>query len=85
MPGTRHLLHYLGYGDGPAERIEIVEAERHEVTHELHESEGPVYRFTSLLGLNDFRIDRFVARLQDDLDDCEFRITSEMPNGTLPK
>ena len=58
----------------PNERIEIVEAENHEVTYELHESEGTVYRFTNLLGLHGFRLDRMVARLQDDLTRRQFAI-----------
>ena len=39
----------MGYGDDPNERIEMVE---------LHESEGEVHRFTNLLGLHGFRLDR---------------------------
>ena len=44
-----HHAPLVGYGDDPNEHIEIVEAENHEVTYELHESEGTVYRFINLL------------------------------------
>ena len=51
-----------------------MEAENHEVTYELHETEGEVYRFTNLLGLHGFRLERMVARLQDDLARRQYRI-----------
>jgi DNA-binding MurR/RpiR family transcriptional regulator len=66
----------------PNERIEIVEAENHEVTYELHESEGTVYRFTNLLGLHGFRLDRMVARLQDDLTRQDVSLPSESATRT---